>query len=235
VHTTSEIGVKFLLALLLFAAPAALMARTLPATHLAYHQVKIMFVNLVSVLVAFIPVQGIWYVGAALGSRPWREKTAADAEPYEREEIKDYLLLGESLHRFITFLGAMIGLATLAKGASRHAFVATGGRPADFPPEFVLLHGAFFTALLALVYIPTYNRLVAAGVAILDAVFPVNSPDLDLKKLAEWQSNRKSLEELLQLRANALDNLRVSLSILAPLASSAISILLGDQILLKTK
>ena len=53
----------------------------------------------------------------------------------------------------------MISLGTLARGASRHAFFAAGGSPADFPPEYVLLHGAYFTGLLALVYVPTYTRL----------------------------------------------------------------------------
>jgi len=99
----------------------------------------------------------------------------------------------------------------------------------------VLLHGAYFTGLLALVYVPTYTRLLAAGDAILDSVFPVSAPDLELKKVAEWQSNRKSLEDLLQLRAGALDNLRASVSILAPLASGAISVLVGDKLLLGSK
>ncbi len=129
----------------------------------------------------------------------------------------------------------MISLGTLAKGASRHAFIAARGNPADFPPEYVLLHGAYFTGLLALVYVPTYTRLVAAGGDILDSVFPVTAPGVELSRLAEWQSNRKSLEELLQLRTGALDNLRASVTILAPLASGTVSVLLGDKLLLGTK
>jgi hypothetical protein len=234
VHFTLEMWAKLVLALLLFALPATLMAGILPATHvIAHHHSKILIVNLVSVLAAFVAVEGIWYVRSALGVRSWSGNTAIGGQP-EKDTVKDYLLLRESLHQFITFLGAMIGLATLAKGASRHAFVATGGSPADYPPEYVLLHGAYFTGLLALVYMPTFSRLMDVGKDLLDSILPL-SPDLDLKNLTDWQAKRKDLEELLQLRANALENLRASVSILAPLASSAISILVGDKLMLQTK
>ena len=67
------------------------------------------------------------------------------------------------------------------------------------------------------------------------SIFPVTSTDVELRNLASWQANRRSLEELLQLRAGALDNLRASVTILAPLASGAVSVLLGDKLLLGTK
>jgi hypothetical protein len=232
---TGEIRGKHLLALLMFLAPAVLIARSLPVTPLAHHRAKVMLVNLVAVLAAVVAVEGIWYVGAALGGAGWSEGTAPDGATRDRARVKSYLSLREGLQRFITFLGAMISLGTLAKGASRHAYIAARGSPVDFPPEYVLLHGAYFTGLLALVYIPTYTRLVAVGGDILDSVFPLTAPDVELRRLAEWQSNRKSLEELLQLRSGALDNLRASVAILAPLASGTASVLLGDKLLLGTQ
>jgi hypothetical protein len=215
------------LAVVMFLAPALLIARHLPHTTLAHHPAKVTLVNLLAVAVAAVALEGIWYVNAALG----------DIGPAhdDKERVRGYLSLRRSLLRFITFLGAMISLGTLAKGAYRHAFVAAGGAPGEFPPEYVLLHGAYFTGLLALVYVPIYTRLSAAGNAILDAVFPVTAPDLELTRLADWQSNRKSLEELMQLRSSALNHLRASVTILAPLASGMISVLLGDKLLLDAK
>jgi hypothetical protein len=234
-HSTMEIRGKHLLAIIMFLVPAALIAQFLPVPKLTYYKEKVVLVNLVAVIAAVVAVEGIWYVGAALADPRWGQRTAADEATRDKDRVRDHLSLRESLQRFITFLGEMISLATLAKGASRHAFVATGGLPAKFPPEYVLLHGAYFTGLLALVYVPTYTRLMAAGGALLDSVFPVTAPDVELRNLAQWQLNRKSLEELLQLRSSAVDNLRASVIILAPLASSTISILLGDKLLLNTK
>ncbi len=234
-RTDGEIRSKHLLAVFMFLVPAALMARSLPVTRLAHHREKVMVANLLAVFAAVVALQGIWYVKAALGHIRAASLTAPEGAPETKERVRVYLFLKENLRRFITFLGAMISIGTLAKGAYRHAFIATGGAPEAFPPEYILLHGAYFTGLLALVYVPTYTRLVAAGTSILDSVFPVTAPDLDLRKLAEWQSNRKGLEELLLLRTSALDNLRASVTILAPLASGALSVLLGDKLMIHTK
>jgi hypothetical protein len=234
-HVSPEIRMKYALALPLFAAPAVLIARTLPVSHLAHQHWKVLIINLTGVAVALVPVGGIWFVRAAIDQRfPWEKSPAANPNP-DQTKVKDILFLRRSLEHFIVFLGAMIGLGTLAKGASRHTFVATGGSPSDFPPEFILLHGAFFTGLLALVYIPTYTRLNAAGSELLDSLFPLSAPEFDVKKVSEWQANRKSLEELLQVKSDPLQNLRASVAILTPLASSTISILLGDKIMLGTK
>ena len=144
-----------------------------------------------------------------------------------QEKIEVLLDLRAYLQRFITLLGAMVTLAALAKGALRQAILATGGNASEFPPEYVLLQGAYFTGLLALVYIPTYSILAAVGADLVDSVYPVTAPDLDWDNLSEWQANRKSLEELLQLRSGAIHNLRASVSILAPVATSVVSVLLG--------
>ena len=147
----------------------------------------------------------------------------------DRERIQVLLDLRAHLQRFITLLGAMVALATLAKGALRQAYLATGGNPAEFPPEYVLLQGAYFTGLLALVYIPTFTILAAIGADLVESTYPVTAPDLDWDKLAGWQANRKSLEQLLQLHSGAVDNLRASVSILAPVATSVVSVLLGTK------
>ena len=80
-----------------------------------------------------------------------------------------------------------------------------------------------------MVYIPTYLILAAIGADLLESVYPITAPNLDWDHLARWQANRKSLEELLQLRSGAVDNLRASVSILAPVATSVVTVLLGTK------
>jgi hypothetical protein len=227
-----DIAARFTEAVFIFVLPAVLLPAVMPRLGLPHQQVKLFFVNAASAVVAFVPVVGIWFVRAAVDSGFLAAPPADDQG--EKAKARNYLFLREHLRRFMMFLGAMVSLGTLAKGAYRHACVSIGQHD-NFPPEYVLLHGAFFTGLLALLYVPNYTRLVGAGHDLVDSIFPITSPDLDLRKLGEWESNRKGLEDLLQLRAKAFDDLRTSVSILAPLATSAISILLGDKILLDTK
>ena len=58
---------------------------------------------------------------------------------------------------------------------------------------------------------------------------PSRLPDVDWQHLSRWQANRKSLEEVLQLRTGAVHNLRASISILAPVATSVAAVLLGAE------
>jgi hypothetical protein len=226
---TREIRIKLALAALFFALPVFFLVRIVPDSNIAHHDFKMTLVNLVATSVTLIAVIGIWYVRAAL------EATFAGKGPGGRsvrspqEGIKILIDLRAHLQRFITVLGAMVALATLAKGALRQAFLATGGNPSLFPMGYVLLQGAYFTGLLALVYIPTYTVLAAIGADLVDSAYPITESDPDLEHLSRWQANRKSLEELLQLRSGAVHNLRASVSILAPAASSVIAVLLGTK------
>lgn len=226
---TREIGLKLAAAIVFFALPGFFLVRIVPDSNLAHHDPKMGLVNLIAMLVALIAVRGIWDVRAALEATFAGKGTGGRPVHSVQEGISVLLDLRGDLERFITLLGVMVALATLAKGALRQAFLATGGHPAEFPPEYVLLQGAYFTGLLALVYIPTFTVLAAIGADFLEAVYPITGTDLDWEHLARWQANRKSLEELLQLRSGAVDNLRASVSILAPAATSVITVLLGTK------
>ena len=127
-------------------------------------------------IVALIAVAGIWDVRAALEAT-FREKLTRPSGlcTPSRRGSRSSSTCASHLQWFITLLGAMVALATLAKGALRQAFLATGGIAAEFPPEYVLLQGAYFTGLLALVYIPTYTILAAAGPAS-SSLYPVSRP-----------------------------------------------------------
>jgi hypothetical protein len=186
-------------------------------------------VNLLAIVVALVAVAGIWYVRAALEARFVPKAPDEKAASSVQDGIETILVLRTFLQRFITLLGAMIAMSTLTKGAFRQAFLATGGNPAEFPADFVLLQGAYFTGLLALVYTPTYIMLSGVGADLVETVYPVKAPELDFDNLSQWQANRKSLEELLQLRSVAADNLQAVISILAPVGTSVISVMLGTK------
>jgi hypothetical protein len=226
---TREIYLKLAAAIVFFALPGIFLIRIVPDSDLAHHDPKTGLVNLIAMIVALLAVSGIWYVRAAL------ETTFAGSRPGGRpvhsvqEGIHVLLDLRWYLQQFITLLGAMVALSTLAKGALRQAFLATGGTPAEFPSEYVLLQGAYFTGLLALLYIPTFTVLAALGTDLVESTYPITGSDLDWENLSRWQANRKSLEELLQLRSGVVRNLRASVSILAPAATSLIAVLLGTK------
>jgi hypothetical protein len=226
---TREIRLKSAAAIIFFALPGFFLVRIVPDSNLAHHDLKMAIVNCTAMIVSLVAVAGIWYVRAALEAR--FAGTGSGERPVHsiQEGLKVVIDLRGDLQWFITLLGAMVALATLAKGALRQAFLATGGNPAEFPSEFVLLQGAYFTGLMALVYIPTYTILAAVGADLVESAYPVTAPDLDWENLSRWQGNRKSLEEILQLRSGAVDNLRASVSILAPVTTSVVTVLLGTK------
>jgi hypothetical protein len=229
VRATQLIRLKLASALVFFALPGFFLVAIVPDSNLAHHDFKMGLVNLFAVVVALIAVAGIWDVRAALETNFELPGSGERSGVVVREKVQVLLELREYLQRYIMLLGAMIALSTLAKGALRQAVLATGGSAAAFPPEYVLLQGAYFTGLLALVYIPTYTIFTNIGEGLIEATYPVTNPDLDWNRLFRWQANRKSLEKLLQLRTGPVGDLRASVSILAPAATSVISVLVGAK------
>jgi hypothetical protein len=226
---THAIRLKLVAAIIFFALPGFFLVFIVPDSNLAHHDLKMGLVNLIAVIVALIAVGGIWYVRAAIEATFAMTGTHMRDVDSIQKRIAVVIGLRTHLQRFIMVLGAMVALATLAKGALRQAILATGGTAAEFPPEYVLLQGAYFTGLLALVYIPTYTLLATVGADLVESVYPVTAPDLDWAELSKWKSNRKSLEELLQLQAGAFQNFHASVSILAPVATSVVTVLLGTK------
>ncbi len=226
---TPEIGLKMASTVVFFALPGYFLVRIAPDSDLAHHDAKMAIVNLIAMGVALLAVSGIWFVRAALETNFAGNRADGRPEPSLEARIKVLLELRRNLQRFITLLGAMVALSALTRGALRQAFLATGGTAEAFPSEYVLLQGAYFTGLLALVYIPTFTDLNAVGSNLLESAYPIHESALDWENLAKWQANRKSLEELLQLRSGALENLRAGVSILAPTATSIVTVLLGTK------
>jgi hypothetical protein len=228
VRHSHAIRLKLAAAVVFFALPGFFLVYIVPNSNLAHHDPKMALVNLAAMIVALVAVAGIWDVRAALETA-FEQKQSGRSVSTAQERIEVLLDLRSHLQRFITMLGAMIALATLAKGALRQAILATGGIAAQFPPEYVLLQGAYFTGLLALVYIPTYTLYATAGGDLVDSIYPVTAPDLDWEHLSRWRANRKSLEELLQLQSGAVHNFRASVAIMAPVATSVVTVLMGAK------
>ena len=81
------------------------------------------------------------------------------------------------------------------------------------------------SALLALIYIPPFQRLRTVGARLRDAYAPpLWPPHPDWRKRAE---ERAALGELLRLQVTPTASLGAGLAILAPLASSMVARLLG--------
>jgi hypothetical protein len=226
---TREIGIKLAAAIVFFALPGFFLVRIVPDSDLAHHDAKMGLANLLAVIVALVAVTGIWYVRAALEATFAGKGPGGQPVRSIEEGVRILLDLRRYLQRFITLLGAMVALSVLTRGALRQAFLATASDPNAFPAEYVLLQGAYFTGLLALVYIPTFMVLAAVGADLLESAYPIRENDMDWGNLSQWQANRNSLEELLQLRSGAIDHLRASVSILAPTATSIVAVLLGTK------
>jgi hypothetical protein len=120
----------------------------------------------------------------------------------------------------------IFGLAFLSAGALRNAFLALGYYTSEeWPREALLLYGLYLSALLLVLYMPTYIRLFAIGRALRDAHFPIQSPKSP--NWSEWSEGRKRFEELLRLETTATAGIRVAAAVLTPIAGALGALLLG--------
>jgi hypothetical protein len=183
------------------------------------HHAKLLALSGLAFLVALGGVIGIWLVHAALKSN-FANRTPGG------EQIHEFLTLKTHLRRLLAIEGAIIGSAILASGALREAVLhATCIPKTAFPQVFVLGYGAFFSALLALVYAPVHLRLLVVGRRLRDDLAPV--PDQIGDTFSAWWSRRQALDALLQLEVGVSQSLQASVAILTPLAGAIVGLLLG--------
>jgi hypothetical protein len=181
-----------------------------------YRSEKVTSLSVAGVCVALVGVVALARVHVALRHRTPATKAGIDA----------YLELRAVLQRVLAVEGAIIGAAILASGALRNAAVAYhGGDNSAFPREDVLIYGAYFTLILAVIYAPVYQRLTATGKRLLDEACPAAEPSAP-----DWTASydkRKKLEELLGLQLTTSGSFRAAVAITAPLSSSIVGLLLG--------
>lgn len=214
-----EIAVSCLVVALmfLFATPTMSLPQRLHV--LRYHRIKMLLLTGLNFLVALLAGVGIWLVHAAL-------RTKLDKVEADSEQVEAFLQLRDHLQRLLSILGLLIGVGTLAAGSLRNLLISTGvAEKSDFPAELVLVYGAFFTVLVALIYVPTYALLVTVGRQICDAFFPFSS--IEPESVAKWHSGRKSLEAILKVEVGVGQSFQTGVAVFAPLFSSLVSLLMS--------
>jgi hypothetical protein len=190
-----------------------------------WHQGKVLALSLLGAGVALIGIAEIALVKFALDNDPPVGGSSADVERY--------LCLRTLLQRILGIEGAIIGAAVLATGGLRNAVVAYDALlvknklpvHGTFPREYVLIYGAFFTLILALLYAPVYFKLLEVGRANADAACKPEEP-ASPAWLPAYEKRRK-LDEYLQLQIATSASFRAGVAILAPLGSALVALLLG--------
>jgi hypothetical protein len=122
-------------------------------------------------------------------------------------------------------LGAVIALGTLTTAAYRTAGLAAFPSHApDFPVIDVLLFGAWFTGVIAMVYVPPSERLRRRAQALVDEAFPI--PD---RFEGDWQQKlqgRRDLTSALRIDETSRNAIQNALIIGSPLITSALTLLI---------
>jgi len=161
----------------------------------------------------------------------WKEK-ASTAVGWERAHPLAVVgRLRELLDRALVHLGVILGAAIASTAAFRNAVVASKGLSGaaaerEFPIEYVLLYGAFFSLLLASFYVPTYLRLQLLARDVITRAIPLH------QNTEDWEDGlerRQKLEAVLKLDTGVMSSLTAGAAILAPLATSLVGLLLSPE------
>ena len=141
-------------------------------------------------------------------------------------DIELHRLLRGYLRTSTLCLGAIIALAVVATGALRNAVEAA---KLDPPPEtFVVLYGAWFTAILAAIYLYVFGALEKRGRQIVNDAAPLKRRELASAPNDEATKRlRKGLSEELELGGDPRKNLEGLVAVFSPLIGALLSQLGG--------
>lgn len=173
-------------------------------------------------LVAAAPtVLGLWLVNTRL--RRISEALTAPTDPPTRADavLADLIDCRRATGVCLTVLATIVTVAVVDSGAQRKAFLATGIPPEKFPPEWVLLYGALFTAISLLLYVPTYVTWRSRCMLFVDQCYPLPA---DARPTAEWAEGRTRLISALGAEVTVAKSLTAAFGLLAPLAVSVLSV-----------
>lgn len=136
------------------------------------------------------------------------------------------------IRRYLATAGTVIGLAVLAAGALRRAVLLYdpgGEQAAHVPAESVLLYGAFFTALLLVVYVPAHLSLQRLCLDLREFHFPIaQMPSPTSAAFKDWVEGRDRLDAMTHAQVTPLQQLQSGVFILTPLLSAVVAGLLPD-------
>jgi len=166
-------------------------------------------------IVAAIPAAGAMY-------GVWRV-AASEVRCGTRGKQVDLLFaLRRLLQRLLAAAGSVVALVTFTAGAwwllERSLHTQYGNRP----PQFVLIFGAFGSALVGLVYGPAWAALQRRGQLLCDELFPLGKLN-EKESILSQAADRQKLEQMLGLDRGIFADLQGGLVILAPLLASAVA------------
>jgi hypothetical protein len=173
-------------------------------------------------LIAAAPaVLGLWLVHTRL--RRISERLSGPTEPPTRavDVLEDLLGCRRAIGTCLTVFALIVTIATVDSGAQRKAFLATGTPPERFPPEWVLLYGALFTALSLLLYVPAFVAWRTRCRRLIDELYPLPA---DVRPSADWVDGQARLTQVLGADLTVGKNLTAAFGILAPLATSVLAV-----------
>ncbi|MBJ6760772.1 hypothetical protein JGU66_08345 [Myxococcaceae bacterium JPH2] len=131
--------------------------------------------------------------------------------------VREYQRLREQLRRFLGYAAAIIGIATLSTGSLRNLIL--GEMPgARFSAALVMAYGAFFSALLALMFLPAARSLTAVGESLAEELLQASLGER--RRWSDWMTERQAIRAYLGLEDNALKVLQDSIAVLAPIVGS---------------
>jgi hypothetical protein len=160
-----------------------------------------------------------------LASLLHEEDHSANFDPTTSGKIIEELLqMRSELRRFWRGAALLIAFVVIVAGGLRNALNAY---VESYTPSFgpipatgLLLYGAFFALLLAVVSLPGYVAWQARVRDLRDRLHPI--PD-DGRPSPEWYLARSNLEALLELRAGSGERLVAILGIIAPFVLSIVA------------
>lgn len=166
-------------------------------------------------------VLGLWLVNTRL--LRISEALSAPTDPPTRAEavLADLIDCRRAIGVCLTVLATIITIAVVDSGAQRKAFLATRIPAEKFPPEWVLLYGALFTAISLLLYVPTFVAWRTRCLLFVDQCYPLPA---DARPTAEWVEGRTRLISVLGADVTVGKSLTTAFGLLAPLAVSVLSV-----------
>ena len=134
--------------------------------------------------------------------------------------------LRRSLHLATAALGAIVALAVIGTGALRDAVAAAHLEP--MPDTLVLVYGAWYTGVVAAIYLPAFGAIERQATRILDEVAQLPDPSpASAQKFSERVAYRAQVAQQLGLEGNARQNLEGLVVVMSPLIGAVLTRLGG--------
>ena len=182
-----------------------------------HHELKLTTVTAAALLVAFLTIGGIWFVGIALARM--------SSENEEENQLARFFSLRDDFTVLLAIGGTLLGVTMFATAALRSALIAAEPESGyDF--GFILAFGLWTSGLLAIACAPSYVALRSAGSSLVDRAHPL--PAGMASNLAETLEKRQGLERLLGLSLTASVIVRAGAAIASPFIGSLIGLLIPD-------